>query len=176
MTTEEIFAEISAHQIKGVMLHAQMSECFDFLNLCGWKKLHKHRMCEELKDYCRIRAFYICEYGVLLQDKKTEDPAVIPTSWHGKARSDVDASTKRRAVREKIRHGVDREKETKKLYESYYTQLGYLSDATAMQMLCDMICETSEEVKMAEKMLLELEDVDYDMCTIYQMQNAAIEK
>lgn len=107
MTTEEIFAEISAHQIKGVMLHVQMSECFGFLNLCGWKKLHKHRMHEELKDYCQIRAFYICEYGVLLQDKKAEDP---------------------------------------------------------------------EEVKTAEKMLLELEDVDYDMCTIYRMQGAAMEK
>lgn len=84
MTKEEIFAGISAHQIKGVMLHAQMSECFDFLNLRGWKKLHKHRMREELKDYCRVRTFYVCEYGVLLQDKKVENPEVIPASWRGK--------------------------------------------------------------------------------------------
>lgn len=176
MTKEEIFAGISAHQIKGVMMHAQMSECFGFLNLHGWKKLHKHRMREELKDYCRVRAFYICEYGVLLQDKKVEDPEVIPASWHGKAHSDVDTSAKRRAVRDKVRQWADWEKETKKLYESYYTQLGYLSDTAAMRMLCDMIHETSKEVKTTEKMLLELEDVDYDMCAIYQMQDAATEK
>ena len=35
MTVEEIYAELSAHMIKGIMMHEQLANYYDFLGLEG---------------------------------------------------------------------------------------------------------------------------------------------
>ena len=40
MTVDEIFSKLSGHMIKGLMIHDQMSDYYDFLSLRGYKRCH----------------------------------------------------------------------------------------------------------------------------------------
>ena len=42
MTIDEIFAELGAHMIKGLMIHNQMMVYYDFLYLPGYSKCHEY--------------------------------------------------------------------------------------------------------------------------------------
>ena len=59
MTVEEIFGQIVAHMIEGVMFHSQSIEYYEFLGLPGYAECHKyHYFCESwsLQD---LNLFYI---------------------------------------------------------------------------------------------------------------------
>ena len=47
MTVEEIFGKIVQHQIKGLMIHEQLSNYYDFLGLSGYKRFHECHYYEE---------------------------------------------------------------------------------------------------------------------------------
>ena len=40
MTVEEIFKNLANHMIKGLILHSELANYYDFLNLTGYKKCH----------------------------------------------------------------------------------------------------------------------------------------
>lgn len=99
MTVEEIFAEVSAHMIKGLMIHDQMSHYYCFLNLKGYSKCHKYHFLKENQDYMELNKYYLHHHSRLIKEKPIEDPKVIPNSWYAYNREDVDATTKRNAVK-----------------------------------------------------------------------------
>ena len=51
MTVEEIFSKVSAHMIKGMMIHDQLASYYDFLNLHGFKRCHDYHYNKEAKAY-----------------------------------------------------------------------------------------------------------------------------
>ena len=94
----EIFSDISAHQIKGLMVHSQLSDYYRFLGLNCYADCHKERFESESKGWRKLADYYIEHFNKLIVEKAIDDPAVIPADWFKVSRLDVDTSTKRRAV------------------------------------------------------------------------------
>ena len=42
MTIKEIYAQIAEHMIKGMMIHEQLANYYDFLGLKGYKRCHEY--------------------------------------------------------------------------------------------------------------------------------------
>ena len=117
MTVEEIFATISSHMVKGLMIHTQLADYYDFLGLCGYKRCHEYHALKETCSYRGINRYYINHYNKLVVEQPIENPEVIPQNWYQYTRQDVDANTKRNAVKNGLDKWVEWEQETKKLYE-----------------------------------------------------------
>ena len=67
MNSEELFAKISAHMVKGIMFHAQMADYYDFLGLRGYKRMHEYHYFEESMMFRALHRYYINNYCKLHQ-------------------------------------------------------------------------------------------------------------
>ena len=171
MTVEEIFKELSSHMIKGVMIHEQLSDYYDFLNLHGYKRCHEYHAKCEMKHLRKLHRYFINHYNRLIEEDVIENPNVIPVSWYRYTRQDVDINTKRNAVKTGIEKWVAWEQETKDLYEKMYQELMNLGEvATAKRVSCS-ICDVGKELKWAQRKHIDLVMADYSISYILGEQD-----
>ena len=166
MTIDEVFTELSGHMIKGLMIHDQMSDYYDFLSLRGYKRCHEYHYKKEMSDYRRLHRYVINHYGKLIEEKRIDNPESIPSSWYRYNRSEVDASTKRTAVKNGIEKWVSWEKETKDLYQRMYRELMSMKEEATALFLQEYIKDVDCELKWAERKAIELSDTDYSLAFI----------
>ena len=163
MTIEEIFGKISAHMVKGVMIHEQMSDYYDFLNLHGYKRCHEYHAKCEMKNMRHLHRYFINHFNRLIEETPIENPDVIPSSWYRYTRQEVDANTKRSAVKTGIEKWVAWEEETKDLYEKMYTEAMSIGEIAAAGKIMCYIREVDKELKWAQRTHIDLVTVDYDL-------------
>ena len=59
MTCEEIFSKITNHMVKGLMVHEQLSNYYEFLGLPCYSKCHDEHFMKESKMYRKMYHYYI---------------------------------------------------------------------------------------------------------------------
>ena len=170
MTVEEIFSNISSHQILGLMVHTQLADYYDFLGLEGYKRCHEYHALKETCNYRGISRYFINHYNKLIPEQKIEDPEMIPQSWYNYTRQDVDNGTKRSAVKTALDKWVDWEKDTKELYEQMYKELMELDEVAGACKVKELICEVDEELKKAERYQLNKMMTEYNLSDIVHEQ------
>ena len=69
MTVDQIFSEVSAHMIEGLMIHSQLSDYFNFLGLKGYAKCHKYHFFEESCNYKKLSWYYLTHYNKIIAEK-----------------------------------------------------------------------------------------------------------
>lgn len=170
MTIEEIFSGIAEHMVKGLMVHEQLANYYDFLGLQGYKKCHECHFFEESKTYRKLCHYYIKTYNKLIPEMRFENPEVIPVSWYQYTRQDVDIKTKRNAVQTGLNKWVSWERSTLTMYQKMYKQLIELGEIAAAGMLMCIINDVQNELQTAEKYQLNKVAIDYDMAEIINEQ------
>ena len=170
MTVHEIFGELAAHMIKGIMLHQQLANYYDFLGLKGYRQCHEYHYLDETCAYRRLCKFFIKHYNQLIPQYRIQQPNQIPSNWYKYTRDQIDISTKRSAVKEGLQAWLGWEKDTRSLYESMYKQLIDLNEIVAAMELKQMICDVEEEINKAESYHLQKKTLDYNIEDIYSEQ------
>lgn len=171
MTVSEIFSEIISHQIKGLMIHQQLADYYDFLGLNGYKRCHEYHYFAENIAFRKTSRYYLNHYNALVPEKPVENPNVIPQSWYKYTRHDVDISAKRTAVKSGLQMWRDWESETKKLYERMYKELMDIDEISAAIFLKGCIEDVDCELKMVDRYWLDKKAIDYDMAVIIPEQH-----
>lgn len=176
MTVEEIFSKLSQHMLKGIMIHEQLANYYDFLALMGYKRCHEYHFLNEICLYRGVCRYFINHYNKLLQYTDTESVEIIPKSWYNYTRQDVDMSTKKNAVKNGFTKWVEWKKETKALYENIYKELVEIGEVAAAMKVKELICDVDSELKKAEREFLYKKSVDFDMIVIVDEQDKLHEK
>jgi len=166
MTVDEIFTKLAAHMVEGMMIHDTLSKGYDFLGLYGFSKCHEYHHIEETKGYECLLHYYSTRYHKLLEIKNIPEPEIIPANWYKYTTMAVDVATKRQAVKTMTEKWVEWERNTKKLYQDMYKELFELGEIAAANKINCFICDVDEELKHAEKKLIKLETLGYDIGTI----------
>lgn len=176
MTVEEIFTKLSTHMIKGFMLHENLANYYDFLNLGGYKRCHEYHMMKEMCSYRSLCRYYINNYQKLIPEEHFDNPEVIPESWYKYRRGDVDPSTKRSAVMTGLTKWVEWERETKRFYQEMYTELLNLGEIASASKIQEFVLDVTCELKKAERYWLNKEATSYDMNEIVAEQKTKHDK
>ena len=171
MTVDEIFKNLSSHIVRGVMIHTQLSDYYDFLNLHGYKRCHEWHCKKEMHMMRRLHRYFINHYNRLIEEDAIENPDVIPSSWYRYKRQEVDINTKRSAVKSGIEKWVSWESETKDLYQKMYKELMDLGDVAAAKKICKLVKSTDCELKWAQRKHINLVAADYSMSYILGEQD-----
>ena len=176
MTVEEIYKELAEHMIKGLMLHDQLADYYDFLGLKGYRKCHEYHYIDESCNYRKLCKYFTNHHNKLIQIGEVDDPEVIPKSWYNYSRQDVDSNTKKNAVKSGLVKWVEWERETKELYQSMYNELININEiASASKLLC-FIKDVDCELEKAERYHLAKEAINYDLTCIISEQHDKYEK
>lgn len=176
MTVAEIFKELSAHMIKGLMIHEHLANYYNFLGLCGYKRCHQYHYLAETRAHIRLNNYYLEHHNALIPEAEISNPDVIPANWYRYTRQDVDAGTKKAAVKTGLTMWVNWERETKKLYEQMYKELMDIGEVASAMFIKELLCDVTCELKKAEKYQLNKEATGYDMATIIGEQKSKHDK
>lgn len=170
MTVEEIFSQLSVHMIKGLMVHEQLANYYDFLGLEVFRLEHEHQYVEESASYRRLNHFYISHYNKLIGESKIENPNVIPESWYKYSRFDVDTTTKKNGIENGYKVWKDWETETRKKYENLCYELFKMEEISASLFLHELINDVEEELQRIDKELLELKATSFDLTYVMELK------
>lgn len=168
MTTEEIFSKLAAHMIKGIMIHNEIAQQFNFLGLEGYALCHYNHHVEETHNYMRLCDYYSTHYHKLIEILEVSDPQLIPQSWYKYTTIDVDNKTRREAIQSIMNQWIDWEKDTKKLYQTMYEELCILHESASAFEVAELIHDVTTELAGAEKNLIQLEMINYDWVKIIE--------
>ena len=171
MTVEDIFKSISSHMIKGIMIHEQMSDYYDFLNLRGYKRMHEYHMYCEMKAMRKLHRYFINHFNRLIEEDVIENPDIVPSSWYRYTRQEVDVNTKRNAVKSGFEKWVAWEEETKDLYEKMYGELLAIGESAAARKIMCFIQDVDCELKWAQRKHINLVTSDYSISYILGQQD-----
>lgn len=171
MTVDEIFSKIVEHQIEGLMLHEQLANFYDFLNLHGYKRCHEYHYLEECCIMRTTQRYYLNHFNKLIKVSDVKDPEIIPTSWYNYNRWDVDSGTRKNALKSGITAWVDWEKSTKKLYQEMYKELCDIDEIAAACKIKSLVMDVDCELKYAEREAIKLKSIDYDLNSVYLCQD-----
>ena len=171
MTIEEIFNQIARHMVKGLMIHSQMADYFNFLGLKGYKECHEYHYYEENLNYKRIVNYYIEHYNKLLMDLPFENPHIIPEGWLKYNRFDATSSVKQTGVQSGFDRWIEWEKETKDFLQKMFQELMSLGEIACAIELERYIKDVDKELAEAQAESLNLKSIDYNMSDIIMMQD-----
>lgn len=101
---------------------------------------------------------------------------IIPQNWYNYTRYDVDAGTKRSAVKEGYKRWLDYEKATKEFFTEMLTRLEKSGQRSFIRKIEFLLDEVEKEIAQGEEKMLELENTGYDMNFIIQQQEGLKEK
>ena len=176
MSIEDIFSRLSAHMVKGMMIHDRLSDYYLFLNLDGYATCHEYHFFAESMSYRRMCRYFSSVYGEIVNDSRIEIPEVIPDIWFRNTKKDVSSSEKRRAVRDGLDKWAMWEEETKAFYQSIYSELADMGEISALDFIMGLIKDVSEELIKVHGYQIDKCATDYDMVLILEEQKPCKEK
>lgn len=193
---QQLYSDLIARMKQGVEMHEQLADYYGFLNLPGYQKCHEYQMLCELLTYRKAKDTYMREYNQLVQPSNMNMngmngmtnmannggntannsgngnySAVIPNQWYGHTRYEVDANTKRNAVRDGFKRWLDYEKDTKQYLTNMGQRLEKINEREAARKLDYLIDHVEKEIEGAEEKMMALENSGYDMNYILQQQD-----
>lgn len=169
MTVEEVFKSIAERQLQGLMMHEDLANYYDFLNLHGYKKCQEYHFQQEICAYRKLESYYINHCGKILHAAPAKID-VIPQSIYSATREQVDPQSKAAAVKQSLSFWVKWQKRSRQVYTKAYQDLMSLGDAAAAFFIKQYICDVDEEIKNAERHLIHLKSVAFDLTVINQDQ------
>jgi hypothetical protein len=155
---------------QGIMLHAELADYYDFLGLRGYKRLHEYHFLAECAELRGLHRYYINHEGALLQTEVAAPEPVTPPAWYAATRDDVSVAIRRDAVREGMDTWVDWERKTKAVLQLAYSDLMTSGSIAAACKIREILSGADQELKKAERMVLELKACDYDPVFVVESQ------
>ena len=176
MTLEEIVTKIETHMYEGVLMHNTIAEIYDFLSLYGYARFHNYQSYEEMCGLMHFSHYYSTHYHKLIKCNEITSKSLIPDSWYKYTSMDVDANTKRNAIKDLTEKWINWEKETKILYQSMRLELISIGEVAAALELDKYIIDVSTELEHAEKEFIKLNTIGYDLIEIESWQESMSKK
>ena len=171
MEISEIFSELSAHMVKGIMVHSQMADYYRFLGLTSYADCHEKRFKKESQEWRKLCKYYIKHYDRLIEETRIDNPNIIPSEWYKVKRWDVDINTMRKAVEKGLDMWVLWETGAKKLYSDTYRRLMDMGEVATASFIDKILCETDDELAMAKSYVQKKRMVNYDAGHIVEENN-----
>lgn len=176
MTLEQVYSDVAAHMVEGLMVHEHLANYYDFLGLGGYKRCHEYYYLKECIEYRRLCRYYINHHNKLIPEKRVNNPEIIPEGWYNHVRQDVDTSTKKEAVRTGLTKWVEWEAKTKRFYETMYKELMDLGEVASACKIKELVLCADKELKKAQRYWLNKEAVGYNMASIISEQKCYHDK
>lgn len=176
MTIEEVFAQLGQHMIKGLMVHTQLSDYFNFLGLKGYCKCQEYHYYEESKNFRRVCNYYLEHYDKFIVDSHVGNPQIIPENWYKYTRQQVDATTRKSAIQSGFEKWIKWETETLKLYQTFYKELLNAGEVASASEINCYIKDVNEELSKAQQKYLELKMMDFSISDIVDEQQSLYKK
>ena len=112
----------------------------------------------------------------MIQEEEIEKVEIIPSNWFKHSKNEVDANTKRSAVKDFMKIWVDWETETKSVFQKFYKELYDMGEICAALTIKKFLEDVDKELNRAQMKYINLETIGYDINSIVKEQKDLYKK
>ena len=167
----EIFTDVSKLLIEDVMRYEQLADIMDFLGFKGFKREIEYYYLKSGIELRGIHRYAINHFNKLIIDKDIPTLKIIPTSWEGATRQQVDESVRKKYVKQFFNDWKESIINARTNYSTWYKRLVEEGHIDASYKILCLLKDNEKEIKCLERQIIEYESVSWDMTYIMFKQD-----
>ncbi|MGN1301219.1 MAG: hypothetical protein ACI4U9_01655, partial [Clostridia bacterium] len=163
---EEVYQKFIDHQLVGIMLYEEASNCMDLLNLHGYKRAFEYFAMEEFCERKHIDRYFINHYGKLLKENNVEKISIIPAQYYNASREEIGKEYKKDYIKTSLAKVKDYYKQTIGFLNIAIKQSVEENKIEDMCLFKNRLECYNQRLKKLNRHLVLLNDINYDLGTI----------
>ena len=177
VSCKDIMNEVCLRKLNGLMIHSDVSDIFNLLNLHGYKRKHEYRRFVEEKEFMEIKKWIIERHGVIphqhLENRIEVDPKNVKTLGH---REKITKDTKQQIILGIFEELIKWEEGTLIFLNEAYKALEHHGKIADSELICELIEHTDIELKKLKREKIELMDLTFNLEYIFLKQKKIHDK
>lgn len=170
MTTHNIFTKLANRMVGAMMVHTQLTELFNFIDLKSDAKRQKKQLHEETDGLLKIEKYAAQHHHILTTSNNPPQVDILNLSMLKQQNDELSPDNKIYLIQYAIKEWIEWERESKIIYEDAYRNLVDMSEIAAADFVLQYVRDVDKELRDAELLYRVRDAIDWDLATIYDEQ------
>lgn len=170
MTTHNIFTKLANRMVGAMMVHTQLTELFNFIDLKSDAKRQKKQLHEETDGLLKLEKYAAQHHHILTTSNNPPQVDILNLSMLKQQNDELSPDNKIYLIQYAIKEWIEWERESKIIYEDAYRNLVDMSEIAAADFVLQYVRDVDKELRDAELLYRVRDAIDWDLATIYDEQ------
>lgn len=166
----EIFKKLSNRMVGAMMVHTQLTELFNFIDLEFDAKRQKKQLHDESDGLLKLEKYAAQHHHILITSDNPPQVDILNLGMLKQSSDQLSPENRAYLIRYAMKEWIEWEKESKIMYEDAYHNLIDMSEIAAADFVLQYVRDVDKELKDAELLYRVRDAIDWDLPTIYDKQ------
>lgn len=166
----EIFKKLSNRMVGAMMVHTQLTELFNFIDLEPDAKRQKKQLHDESDGLLKLEKYAAQHHHILITSDNPPQVDILNLGMLKQSSDQLSPENRAYLIRYAMKEWIEWEKESKIMYEDAYRNLVDMSEIAAADFVLQYVRDVDKELKDAELLYRVRDAIDWDLPTIYDKQ------
>lgn len=156
--------------VGAMMVHTQLTELFNFIDLKSDTKRQKKQLHEETDGLLKLEEYASQHHHILITSNNPPQVDILNLSMLKQQNDELSPDNKIYLIQYAIKEWIEWERESKIIYEDAYRNLVDMSEIAAADFVLQYVRDVDKELRDAELLYRVRDAIDWDLATIYDQQ------
>lgn len=166
----EIFKKLSNRMVGAMMVHTQLTELFNFIDLEPDAKRQKKQLHDESDGLLKLEKYAAQHHHILITSDNPPQVDILNLGMLKQSSDQLSPENRAYLIRYAMKEWIEWEKESKIMYEDAYRNFVDMSEIAAADFVLQYVRDVDKELKDAELLYRVRDAIDWDLPTIYDKQ------
>lgn len=173
MTPIDVFQKLSNRMVGAMMIHTQLTELFNFIDLKVDAKRQKKQFHEESDGLLKLEKYCAQHHHMLVTSDDPPQVDILDLGLLKEPNTQLSPDDKIYLIQYAMKKWIEWEKESKTIYEDAYRSLVDMSEIASAQFVLNYVEDVDVELSDAEILYGVRDAIDWDLPTIYDKEARA---
>lgn len=170
MTTHNIFTKLANRMVGAMMVHTQLTELFNFIDLEADAKRQKKQLHEETDGLLKLEKYAAQHHHILITSDNPPQVDILNFDILERPNDKLSPDDKIHLIQYAFKEWIEWEKKSKVIYEDSYRNLIDMSEIATADFVLQYVRDVDKELRDAEFLYRVRDAIDWDLPTIYDKQ------
>jgi hypothetical protein len=170
MPMHEIFKKLSNRMVGAMMIHTQLTELFNFIDLESDAKRQKKQLHEETDGLLKLEKYAAQHHHILITSDNPPQVDILNLDILERPNDKLSPDDKIHLIQYALKEWIEWEKKSKIIYEDSYHSLVDMSEIATADFVLQYVRDVDKELRDAELLYRVRDAIDWDLATIYDKQ------
>ena len=170
MTTHNVFTKLANRMVGAMMIHTQLTELFNFIDLKSDAKRQKKQLHEESDGLLKLEKYVAQHHHMLITSNNPPQVDILNIGILKQHNDELSPDNKIYLIQYAMKEWIEWEKESKIMYEDAYRNLVDMSEIATADFVLQYVRDVDKELRDAELLYRVRDAIDWDLATIYDKQ------
>lgn len=170
MTTHNVFTKLANRMVGAMMIHTQLTELFNFIDLKLDAKRQEKQLHEESSGLLKLEKYATQHHHILITSDNPPQVDILNLSMLKQPNDKLSPDNKIYLIQYAMKEWIEWERGSKIMYEDAYRNLVDMSEIATADFVLQYVRDVDKELRDAELLYRVRDAIDWDLATIYDKQ------